>query len=253
MADTKLELPLRLAKQYRQRRFDAPHPPQLSRPFSRKHWSIYSSRVAAELRDDKSGFDTVPVGPRSGAYRFGPPSKAPDYPYHLEKYGMQVLEAAGFLNHQNQGMSGNIDGRLAFEYWRNRDHNPDLQKRIHPVWRLAQSVNLTPHQYSLMTPALLLASAILDDPVTLNYFYALAMPIDSMDTVSHVSNGLKADCKIMKIPDVLPEGEDFWTFMKLDLATLYIRDWGFEDGLECFAYTARYMDSLGEFTKGSGP
>ncbi|KAG9603122.1 hypothetical protein KCU77_g1250, partial [Aureobasidium melanogenum] len=206
MADAKLQLPLRISKQPRRRRFRAPVPPEKPSYIREKHWSKFSSRLAAELKSDKSGFDVKLLEHSNPtACKLGPPSNAPDYPHHLEKYGMQVLEAAGFLNHKDEGVS-----------------------------------------------ALLLASAILDDPVTLSFFYAMAMPTESMDTVSHATAGLTADCKIMKIPHVLPEGEEWAAYLKVDLMTLYIRDWGFEDGLSSFAYTARYQDYEGKFEDGYG-
>ncbi|KAH0275059.1 hypothetical protein KCU91_g4848, partial [Aureobasidium melanogenum] len=229
MAD-ELRLPFRSQKRQWLHRFNTLHPPRKPPYIPERRWSKFSSRLRAKLNDDKTGFDVkLAVSSDSTAYKLGPPSSVPDYPHHLEKYGMQVLEAAGFLNHKDEGTSGKINGRWAFEAWRNPDHSPDLQKRIHVVWRWQEWVNITPHQYSLMTPALLLASAILDDPVTLNYFYALAMPADSMDTVSHASKGLMADCKIMKIPDVLPAGEEWAAYLNVYLASMYIRSWGFED------------------------
>ncbi|KAG9663492.1 hypothetical protein KCU64_g1278, partial [Aureobasidium melanogenum] len=253
MAD-ELRLPFRSQKRQWLHRFNTLHPPRKPPYIPERRWSKFSSRLRAKLNDDKTGFDVkLAVFSDSTAYKLGPPSSVPDYPHHLEKYGMQVLEAAGFLNHKDEGTSGKINGRWAFEAWRNPDHSPDLQKRIHVVWRWQEWVNITPHQYSLMTPALLLASAILDDPVTLNYFYALAMPADSMDTVSHASKGLMADCKIMKIPDVLPAGEEWAAYLNVYLASMYIRSWGFEDGLGCFAYTARSQDSNGNYEKAYRP
>jgi hypothetical protein len=73
-----------------------------------------------------------------------------------------------------------------------------------------------------MIPALVLATAILDDPVTLNNFHALAMPAYSMDNISHVSAGLMADCKIMKIPDVLDYNQQWDTFEKLSLMSVWL-------------------------------
>ncbi|KEQ66435.1 uncharacterized protein M437DRAFT_39515 [Aureobasidium melanogenum CBS 110374] len=254
MADANLQLPFRSSKQSRRRRFKAPHPPEKPSYIREKYWSQFSSRLAAELKSDKSGFDVELLAhSNSTACKLGPPSNAPDYPHHLEKYGMQVLEAAGFLNHKDEGVSGKINGRWAFEAWRNLDHSPDLQKRIHQIWRKQYWVGITPHQYSLMTPALLLASAILDDPITLSFFYALAMPVDSMGTVSHATAGLTADCKILNIPDVFPEGEEWAAYLNVDLMTLYIRDWAFEDDPDCFAYTSKYKDSNGNLKQGSKP
>ncbi|KAG9851580.1 hypothetical protein KCU98_g5854, partial [Aureobasidium melanogenum] len=237
------------------RQFDGPDPPQKPPYIFEKRWSKFSSRLTAKLKSNKTGFDVrLSVFSNSTAYKLGPPSKVPDYPHHVEKYGLQVLEAAGFLNHKDEGMSGKINGRCAFEAWRNPSHSPDLQKRIHHVWRWQQWAGITPHQYSLMTPALLLASAILDDPVTLSYFYALAMPSDSMDTVSHATKGLTADCKVLKIPDVLPDGEVWGTSLNVDLMAIYIRDWGFDKNLEgAYGYTAKYKDSNGNYPKGSKP
>jgi hypothetical protein len=237
------------------RQFDAPYPPQKPPYIFEKRWSKFSSRLTAKLKSNKTGFDVrLSVFSSSTAYKLGPPSKVPDYSHHIEKYGLQVLEAAGFLNHQDEGVSGKINGRCAFEAWRNPDHSPDLQKRIHPVWRWQQWAGITPHQYSLMTPALLLASAILDDPVTLSYFYALAMPPDSMDNVSHATTGLTADCKVLKIPDVLPDGELWGTSLNVDLMAIYIRDWGFDKNLEgAYGYTTKYKDSNGKYPKGSKP
>ena len=90
-----------------------------------------------------------------------------------------------------------------------------------------------------MHPALLLATAILDDPVTLCYLYALAEPVASMDTVSHASAGLTADCKIMKIPDSLTDDQQRDTYMKLCRMTTYLYNWGFDhEDMGCLAYTA---------------
>jgi hypothetical protein len=126
---------------------------------------------------------------------------------------LRSLEAAGFINNPIPTEHGYMDGRLAFARWRNPHQHDDPQILIHPVLRRKEWVGITDHQYSLMIPALVLATAILDDPVTLNYFHTLAMPADSMDNISHVSADLTADCKIMKIPDVLDYNQQ-WDTLK---------------------------------------
>jgi hypothetical protein len=169
----------------------------------------------------------------------GPPSGIPDYPHLLEKYGVQVLAAAGFLNHKINQTSNHINGRLAFKPWR-RNNAHDVQARIHPVFEQSKWDGITDRQYFLMLPALQLATAILDDPITLSYFHALAMPSDSMDTVSHVSAELTADCRIMKIPDALDDDQQWEVFRKLYWMTAYLEDWGFDDeDLNSSAYTKK--------------
>jgi hypothetical protein len=238
---------------WRDDKFRVPDPPR--RPdflggVDNMHWAQSSRKLAATLNQDKTGFDVKLYDPSDPTaygldrsitpwYRLGPPSGIPDYPHLLGKYGIQVLEAAGFLNHKFAHISNKIDGRLTFKLWRKYSRNP--KERIHPVFERRQWVDITDHQYSLMQPALLLASAVVDDPVTLSYFYALAMPSASMDTLSHASAGLTADCKTMKIPDALNDDQQRETFRKLRLMTVYLQDWKFED-IDTGSYA--YMDKV---------
>lgn len=208
------------------RKFPVPDPPQkpdFIQGADNIHWSQFSRRLAAKLSDDKTQFDVQLYDVSdSTALRVGPPTAMPDYPVLLEKYGLPVLEAAGFINNPIPTEHGYMDGRLAFARWRNPHQHDDPQILIHPVLRRKEWVGITDHQYSLMIPALVLATTILDDPVTLNYFHALAMPADSMDNISHVSAGLTADCKIMKIPDVLDYNQQWDTFKKLSLMSVWL-------------------------------
>ena len=239
---------------WRDGKFKVPDPPQkpdFLNGVENMHWAQFSRKLAARLNEDKTGFDVkfydpsdpTATGPDPSIapwHRLGPPSALPDYPHLLEKYGIQVLDAAGFLNHQSAYIGKNINGRLAFGVLRNFDNDQSIEARIHPVFGRNKWDDITDHQYSLMHPALLLASAVLDDPVTLSYFYALAMPRESMDTIKHVSAGLTADCKIMKIPDILDDDQQRSTFSKLHWMTAYLDNWGFDNySMDCFAYTAR--------------
>ncbi|KAI4743497.1 hypothetical protein E4T50_06100 [Aureobasidium sp. EXF-12298] len=252
----------------RKRRFEVPDPPQkpdFIHGADNIHWSQFSRRLAATPRKNGKGFDVKLYDPRDRShvykndpnitpwYRLGPPSNMPDYPPLLEKYGMQVLEAAGFLNHKEEKPAGEpagdkINGRLAFQPWRNHTKNPNLQSRIHPVLRRNKWIGIDDHQYSLMVPSLLLASAILDDPVTLTYFYALSMPSAEMDTIKHVSAGLTADCKIMKIPYNLTEAQLVETYHKLFLMTAWLENWSFyDDGNPVYGYTERIKDKWNHY------
>jgi hypothetical protein len=225
------------------RKFRVPDPPQkpdFLQGAENMHWAQFSRKLAAKLNIDKTAFDVGLYDPADPtAYRLGPPSGIPDYPHLLEKYGVQVLAAAGFLNHKINQTSDHINGRLAFKPWR-RNIAHDVRARIHPVFEQRKWDGIIDRQYFLMLPALQLATAILDDPITLSYFHALAMPSDSMETVSHVSAELTADCKIMKIPDALDEHQQREAFRKLHWMMAYLEDWGFNDGdLKSLAYTRK--------------
>ncbi|KAI4780824.1 hypothetical protein E4T52_04279 [Aureobasidium sp. EXF-3400] len=260
----------------RKRRFeyevpDPPRKPDFITGADNLHWSQFSRRLAATPRKNGKGFDVKLYDPRDRThnyqddpsitpwYRLGPPSNMPDYTPLLEKYGMQVFEAAGFLNHKEERPIGEpagdkINGRLAFHPWRNHLKNPDLQSRIHPVLRRNKWIGIDDHQYSLIVPSLLLASAILDDPVTLTYFYALSMPSDEMDTIKHASAGLTADCKIMKIPFKLTEAQLLETYHKLLLMTAWLENWSFyDDGDRVNGYTERIKDKWGHSERASKP
>lgn len=253
---------------WRDGKFEVPDPPRkpdFLQGVDNMHWTQFSRRLAATLNQDKTGFDvklydssdpTAP-GPDPSVtpwYRLGPPSAVPDYPVLLEKYGLQVLEAAGFLNHESDPISKRINGRLASKPWRIDKGATDIETKIHPVFRQSKWDGITDRQYTLMHPALLLATAILDDPVTLCYLYALAEPVASMDTVSHASAGLTADCKIMKIPDSLTDDQQRDTYMKLCRMTTYLYDWGFDnENLDSLAYTASISFQGGEPEPASKP
>ncbi|KAK6008193.1 hypothetical protein QM012_000096 [Aureobasidium pullulans] len=235
------------------RAFGAPEPPQRPDAMREVPWSRWSSSYAARLDDKKTGFDTKLFDPNDAdAYRLGPPSEMPDYHQIIEKYGLQVLEAAGFLNHKVEAVSGDITGRLAFAQWR----NPclDVDQWIHPVLRSEMWINVTDRQYSLMKPALLLASAILDDPVTLNYFHALSMPAASMDTISHISRGLIANCKIMTIPETLSPEQQQAVYKKLCNMRNFTH-WGFERSgvIDGMGYTEPLINGAGNYIPATKP
>lgn len=104
-----------------------------------------------------------------------------------------------------------------------------------------------------MKPAILLASAVLDDPATLNYFHALSVPAASMDTVSHVSSTLAADCKIMDIPDTLSPNQQRAVFHKL-CAMRNFTYWSFEDhDEEAMAFTEALTNAAGDYIVATKP
>ncbi|KAK6002583.1 hypothetical protein QM012_001333 [Aureobasidium pullulans] len=100
------------------------------------------------------------IGPNAGHtnLKVGPPSRAPDWHPLLEKWVLQVLEAAGYVNstaHRGIGEGQMPLGRLTAAL----AHEP-----IHPLLREDMWHGLRAGEYALMEPAIRLASAILDDP-----------------------------------------------------------------------------------------
>ncbi|THW11392.1 hypothetical protein D6D24_07242 [Aureobasidium pullulans] len=227
------------------RTFYAPDPPVIPPYDPPVHWSEVSSEWTAHLDYNRTGFHVSRLDPDnpSGCI-LGPPSQIPDYHPLLEKYGIQVLGQSGFINHLGvpPAMNNNIHGRLAFAWYR----NPMIEKNkeIHPVLRKELWPNITYREWNLMQPSLLLASAILDDPVTLNYFHALAVPSAEMETQFHHSDTFVGYCKNMSIPDVLTEAEQMEVFRKM----YAVRDWttwSFGDCEGYYGLTSWRIDATG--------
>jgi hypothetical protein len=86
-----------------------------------------------------------------GELKVSPPSRAPDWHPLLEKWGLQVFSAAGFVN--STAHRGPGEGQI-------------------PIGRLTAA-----------TGNGVLASAILDDPDTLRFFAGLMVPSDQMPCV----------------------------------------------------------------------
>lgn len=93
--------------------------------------------------------------------RLGYPSTREGWHPLVFKYGLQVLDAAGFINFETtKPHTYNPNG-----YWESkRNRSGTLAERIHPVLRKEMWHLFTDEEYKTITPALLLATAILDDP-----------------------------------------------------------------------------------------
>lgn len=208
---------------------DPPEPPFKTDEhgnFTLEFWSDIRDKYTVRLSDDKTHFeireldDNDPTGmgrrfegdwPKM--YTMGPPSEAPDYnPVH-EKYGLKILNAAGFINsiHPYEAITIGPMGRLYGNSYRNPTWDP--AEKLHPVFRRSMWHGISDEQYALLHPALNLASAILDDPTTLNYFHALSQPASSMTTVLDSDTGLT--CKIVDIPATLTEAQQRATYQLL--------------------------------------
>lgn len=113
-----------------------------------------------------------------GELKVGPPSRVPDWHPLLEKWGLQVFSAAGFVNSTAYGGFGQgrmPEGRLTAATGKGP---------IHPLLREDMWQGLRNGEYALMEPAIRLASAILDDPETLRFFAGLMVPSDQMPYVN---------------------------------------------------------------------
>jgi hypothetical protein len=221
----------------RPRGYNVPMPPML--PFNLEangvveveHWADVNEKYTIRLSNDHTFFETrelddddpTGMGKRfpedwPKMYPMGPPSKHPDFhPLH-EKYGLKILNAAGFINsvHPYETMSGPV-GRLQGNLWRNP--SLDWTEVIHPVLRFDMWRGITLEDYNLIRWSIYLASAILDDPQVLNYFWALKQPAADMITITDPDTNMV--CKIVDIPSTLTEEQQHATYQ----AILATRSW----------------------------
>jgi hypothetical protein len=155
------------------------------------HWADVHHKYTTRIGDDGTWFEVRELNeddPTGMARRFegdwpknfpvGPPSNIPDFhPIH-GKYGLKVLNAAGFINsiHPYESTIVGPIGKLHGEWY--RDSKSDLNDRIHPVFRFDMWRGITQADYNMLNPALLLASTISDDLTMLNYFHAIMQQSD---------------------------------------------------------------------------
>lgn len=144
-------------------------------------------------------------------YRLGAPSTSVDWDNVIEKWGLQVLDKAGFINlHPKLAKDSymNPAGRFASK----RNPSGKHGDRVHPIFRREVWRNLNPDDYQTIMPALLLASAFLDDPTTMCLFHAISAPADQMITFEDPN--LKT-CKRLQVPETLTEAEQWSVFHKI--------------------------------------
>jgi hypothetical protein len=176
-----------------------------------------------QLKIDNFG-DPEPADPNDSAYwspkyALGPPtqdtSQDADWHYLIEKWGLPILEKAGFLDYYPPENDRDMDpiGRLA------KTGNPskDFDERIHPLLRKDMWRKLDDDDYELLEPALLLASAFLDDPATLTFLYA----ITDVDSMTEFKDSVHGKCKIAHVPAILTDAQQIAVYDKV----LAMRDW----------------------------
>ena len=159
--------------------FSSPHAPK----FPDGNLRNTAREFGARETPDGNSFEVRPIDPDDPTgegrlspddfpiqYRLGPPCKSMGWSEVVHKWGLQMLERAGFLN---------VDVLLADDWYMspfgkfaaevtNLQRLPD--QRIHPVFWKDLWHKTTDTDYDLMRPALILASAFLDDPTTLCLF-----------------------------------------------------------------------------------
>jgi hypothetical protein len=215
----------------RPRGYNVPNPPMMPIVNDQgdiifDHWADVHHKYTTRLGEDGTWFEVRELNENDltgMARRFegdwpkkfpeGPPSNMPDYhPIH-GKYGLKVLNAAGSINSiqpYEDAIIGSI-GKLHDATFRIPTN--DFNQRIHPVLRFDMWRGITQADYQMINPALLLASAILDDPTTLNHFYAVMKRADTMDTVVDPDTG--KTCKIVNVPDTLTYEQQVTTHLAI--------------------------------------
>ncbi|KAG9652948.1 hypothetical protein KCV04_g52, partial [Aureobasidium melanogenum] len=148
-------------------------------------------------------------------YNLGPPTHDADWHGLIAKWGLPVLEKAGFLNHYPLDDDDYAEpiGRLA----RARNSHQDDNMRIHPVLRQDMWPGIDDDDYQLLEPALLLASALLDDPGTLAFFHA----ISDLKSMTELEDEVHGKCKVASVPATLSNAQETEIYRKI----LAMRNW----------------------------
>ncbi|THY03014.1 hypothetical protein D6D01_10251 [Aureobasidium pullulans] len=201
------------------RSYSTLYPPALP---SFADWSQHSWAFTAR-RDARNGFEVRQMnidnigetevdalGQWPAKYMMRPPSVVPDWHPLIEKWGLQVLKEAGFINYVSKDPDDHAQPKGQAAEDRNPGDNKSL--RIHPVFRKAMWKDLKDEDYKVIEPALLIASAYLDDEITLNYFHAVAAGPEEMGTFTDDILGV---CKIATVPDKLPQEKQIEAYAKI--------------------------------------
>jgi hypothetical protein len=255
------------------RTYTAVHPPELPEytyidgQDSTTRWMEDSWRYTARSYHewDGSGFevrqmkinnfgDPEPADPNDAGcwppeYALGPPTQDKEWHYLIEKWGLPLLEKAGFLNYYPPEHDRDMDpiGRLAEA----RNPSKEFNERIHPVLRQDMWRGLDDDDYQILKPALLLASTFLDDPATLTFLYAIT-DIDSMTEFNDSAHG---KCKVAHVPAVLTDAQETAVYDKV-LAMRNWMSWRFRSATHMVALrakgvTANLRDSEGNVVPAS--
>lgn len=182
-----------------------PDPPRIPHDhLGLDYWHRHAEEATATRTSDDLGYKTRyinrhdPTG--EGKWKesdwpvdllLGPPSKAPNWNPLLNKFGAQVLDDAGFINYYGELKNLMLPfGKLAATH----ADNP-----IHPVFRMDRWLGVHPDEYRLLQPVIRLAGAVLDDPGTLRFLWALY----KKDTMTRKHAEGFGEYDVFSIPDHL--------------------------------------------------
>ncbi|KAI5248861.1 hypothetical protein E4T43_01129 [Aureobasidium subglaciale] len=108
-------------------------------------------------------------------YSLGNPSNGGDSSDIATKWGLGLLDKAGCIN-----LNTNLDKQLyqdpVGKVTKERNSHNEYNSQIHSVFRKTSWQNFSDAQFAAIRPALLLASALLDEPAILYFFYAISTP-----------------------------------------------------------------------------
>ncbi|KAI4849115.1 hypothetical protein E4T44_03545 [Aureobasidium sp. EXF-8845] len=211
--------------------YDIRYPPSLPDKIQFKHkdtghemdidsnWSVHAKYIG--LRDDLwgQGFETRLFNCNDPSlkgkhkpddwdvqYRLGSPSEERlNWNNLVTKWGLQVLDKAGFLN-LDMGLP---DGLLAprGRYFDKRSWGWQSDP-IHPVfrkemWKNIDDTEIPWFEYYNLEPALTLATAMLEDPTTMCLFHAMVTPSCHV----YFKDTVVGWCTKLQVPDSLTEAE----------------------------------------------
>jgi hypothetical protein len=218
--------------------YDIRYPPALPDKMHSRHkdtghemdidsnWSVHAKHFG--LRDDVwgQGFETRLFNYNDPSlkgkhypydwdvqYRLGRPSEGVFWHDLVTKWGLQVLDKAGFLNLD----MGTPDTLLAPRgrylpkrpaIWQGNVIHPVLRK---DMWKTSDNTELRDVEYHNLSPAIMLATAMLEDPTTMCLFHALVTPS------CHVGfkDQLLGLCTKLQVPDSLTEAEQASIYQKI--------------------------------------
>ncbi|KAI5200401.1 hypothetical protein E4T38_06557 [Aureobasidium subglaciale] len=165
-------------------------------------------------------------------YKLGPPSLRDDWNPLLDKWGMQVLNKAGFINYTPPSSEKYMDpiGHGAEE----RNPGDTEAERIHPVLQQDMWRNVSDDDFELLKPALLLATAILDEPETIALLRCIT---NDTATLPHFEDPKHGSCKLV-IPVTPTDPEDMDVAFERMLQMRQWMSWQFRSVEEFKTYEA---------------
>ncbi|TIA56228.1 hypothetical protein D6C77_07049 [Aureobasidium pullulans] len=229
-------------------------------------WEIYAKYYGARFKPGGNGFDVrlINFNDPSGEgkyfeedwpyeYHLGAPDDRPDgWDPPIQKWGLKLLDAAGFINNPTQEA---VSYMAPHGKWAPERQKYDLSREnVHPVFRCAMWPNISQLEYAAIMPALLLATAYLDDPKTLCLFHAISAPSSQMTLFRDEKLGY---CQRVQIPATLSEIEQKAVFDKMVAMREYTTfNWADDEGpdtVHAIAWTSPRLDAKRRYIPASGP